>query len=265
MKVPRSQEEPGKGSFWRIDPNSENKLIEQSFKRRRQRPINCFRRESGPGGAGSSGGNGPNARSAPVSPSQINSANVSGLVTPDSLSREPSPSPDMMELHQHGHHSHAHHQMHHHSAHHAGHALAEQALALPGLMGPPGAHNYYYASSITSNSMPNHSSAAHPYHRYHYNLIHHMPNAAYSARSCVAHPMLIPRPRTLSRLGEPVTSALSPNAFCSGQLMMNNALEAMSDSDQFETQEEQLEDLLDFRQNSPLPSYTGRKARRLAV
>ncbi|ESO08614.1 hypothetical protein HELRODRAFT_74778 [Helobdella robusta] len=37
MKVPRSQEEPGKGSFWKIEPTSENKLIEQAFKRRRQR------------------------------------------------------------------------------------------------------------------------------------------------------------------------------------------------------------------------------------
>jgi len=37
VKVPRSQEEPGKGSFWRIDPTSEPKLIEQAFRRRRQR------------------------------------------------------------------------------------------------------------------------------------------------------------------------------------------------------------------------------------
>ncbi len=29
MKVARSQEEPGKGSFWRIDPASEIKLVEQ--------------------------------------------------------------------------------------------------------------------------------------------------------------------------------------------------------------------------------------------
>ena len=29
VKVPRSQEEPGKGSFWRIDPGSEAKLVEQ--------------------------------------------------------------------------------------------------------------------------------------------------------------------------------------------------------------------------------------------
>ncbi|EEC02885.1 forkhead domain-containing protein, putative [Ixodes scapularis] len=37
VKVPRSQEEPGKGSFWRIDPQSEGKLVEQAFRRRRQR------------------------------------------------------------------------------------------------------------------------------------------------------------------------------------------------------------------------------------
>lgn len=29
VKVARSQEEPGKGSFWRIDPGSETKLVEQ--------------------------------------------------------------------------------------------------------------------------------------------------------------------------------------------------------------------------------------------
>ncbi len=43
VKVPRSQEEPGKGSFWRIDPASEPKLTEQAFRRRRQRGVPCFR------------------------------------------------------------------------------------------------------------------------------------------------------------------------------------------------------------------------------
>lgn len=55
IKVPRSQDEPGKGSFWRIDPNSEMKLIDQSFKKRRQR----YRNPLGM------------PRSAPVSPSAI--------------------------------------------------------------------------------------------------------------------------------------------------------------------------------------------------
>lgn len=43
MKVARSQEEPGKGSFWRIDPTSEDKMVEQAFRRRRQRGLPCFR------------------------------------------------------------------------------------------------------------------------------------------------------------------------------------------------------------------------------
>jgi hypothetical protein len=43
IKVPRSQEEPGKGSFWRIDPASEAKLEAQAFRRRRQRGVPCFR------------------------------------------------------------------------------------------------------------------------------------------------------------------------------------------------------------------------------
>ncbi len=43
VKVPRSQEEPGKGSFWRIDQASEPKLVEQAFRRRRQRGVPCFR------------------------------------------------------------------------------------------------------------------------------------------------------------------------------------------------------------------------------
>jgi len=37
VKVARSQEESGKGSFWRIDPASEAMLVEQAFRRRRQR------------------------------------------------------------------------------------------------------------------------------------------------------------------------------------------------------------------------------------
>lgn len=80
VKVPRPQEEPGKGSFWKIDSQSESKLIEQAFRRRRQRGVPCFRAPYG----------GLSSRSAPASPSH---SGVSGLVTPDSLSREPSPVP----------------------------------------------------------------------------------------------------------------------------------------------------------------------------
>uniref|UniRef100_A0A1B6C9C9 Fork-head domain-containing protein n=1 Tax=Clastoptera arizonana TaxID=38151 RepID=A0A1B6C9C9_9HEMI len=80
IKVPRSQEEPGKGSFWRIDPQSEAKLIEQAFRRRRQRGVPCFRVPFG-----------LSSRSAPASPSHVG---MSGLMTPESLSREGSPTPD---------------------------------------------------------------------------------------------------------------------------------------------------------------------------
>ena len=34
LKVPRSQEEPGKGSFWRIDQACETKLIDQAWRKR---------------------------------------------------------------------------------------------------------------------------------------------------------------------------------------------------------------------------------------
>ncbi|KAF5289738.1 hypothetical protein FQA39_LY03655 [Lamprigera yunnana] len=78
IKVPRSQEEPGKGSFWRIDPQSEAKLIEQAFRRRRQRGVPCFRAPFG---------------SAPASPNHVMS---SGIMTPDALSRESSPVPEQM-------------------------------------------------------------------------------------------------------------------------------------------------------------------------
>ncbi|XP_073998179.1 forkhead box K isoform X1 [Rhodnius prolixus] len=77
IKVPRSQEEPGKGSFWKIDQASESKLIEQAFRRRRQRGVPCFRVPFG-----------LSSRSAPASPSHVG---MSGLMTPESLSREGSP------------------------------------------------------------------------------------------------------------------------------------------------------------------------------
>ncbi|XP_067332614.1 forkhead box protein K2 isoform X2 [Channa argus] len=85
IKVARSQEEPGKGSFWRIDPSSEGKLIEQAFRKRRPRGVPCFRTPHGP----------LSSRSAPASPnhSGVLSTPSSGIQTPDSLSREGSPVP----------------------------------------------------------------------------------------------------------------------------------------------------------------------------
>lgn len=75
IKVPRNQEEPGKGSFWRIDPQSAEKLIEQSFRRRRVRPVASFR---APFGVSSS---------APASPSH---SNLSEYLQPDCSSSESS-------------------------------------------------------------------------------------------------------------------------------------------------------------------------------
>jgi len=84
VKVPRSQEEPGKGSFWRIDPGSEAKLVEQAFRRRRQRGVPCFRTPYM-----------SSSRSAPSSPNHVS---VSGMMTPESLSREGSPAPQEIIL-----------------------------------------------------------------------------------------------------------------------------------------------------------------------
>ncbi|KAJ8251141.1 hypothetical protein GJAV_G00217760 [Gymnothorax javanicus] len=83
IKVPRSQEEPGKGSFWRVDPSSESRLVEQAFRKRRQRRTSCFRTPFGP----------LSSRSAPASPTHS-----SGLQTPDCLSREGSPAQHEQDL-----------------------------------------------------------------------------------------------------------------------------------------------------------------------
>ncbi|OQR67787.1 forkhead box protein K2-like, partial [Tropilaelaps mercedesae] len=90
MKVARSQEEPGKGSFWRIDPSSQEKLVDQAFRRRRQRGLPCFR--APPYNA---------ARSAPASPSQGGQmGNVINVVTEASstASREASPGLHTMDM-----------------------------------------------------------------------------------------------------------------------------------------------------------------------
>ncbi|KAH8258779.1 hypothetical protein KR038_009391 [Drosophila bunnanda] len=65
IKVARSQDEPGKGSFWRIDPDSGAKLIDHSYKKRRQRSSQGFRPPYGM------------PRSAPVSPSHMDNSRES--------------------------------------------------------------------------------------------------------------------------------------------------------------------------------------------
>ncbi|KAK5865792.1 hypothetical protein PBY51_020034 [Eleginops maclovinus] len=83
LKVARSQDEPGKGSFWRVDSASESKLVEQAFRKRRQRGVACFRTPFGP----------LSSRSAPASPTHqgLLSPTSSGLQTPECLSRDGSP------------------------------------------------------------------------------------------------------------------------------------------------------------------------------
>lgn len=66
MKVARTQDEPGKGCFWRIDPNSETKLIGQSFKIRKHRGNQNARSSF------------DMSRSAPVSPSESQIDNFAG-------------------------------------------------------------------------------------------------------------------------------------------------------------------------------------------
>ncbi|XP_073839785.1 forkhead box K isoform X2 [Musca autumnalis] len=77
IKVARSQDEPGKGSFWRIDPDSGAKLIDHSYKKRRQRSSQNFRTPYGM------------PRSAPVSPSHMEEYSADN-------SRESSPLQDIV-------------------------------------------------------------------------------------------------------------------------------------------------------------------------
>lgn len=71
VKVPRSQEEPGKGCFWRIESASESKLIEQSFKRRRQRPMTGVASYNSSSSGDGRGGNSSSTPSSPLPPSNV--------------------------------------------------------------------------------------------------------------------------------------------------------------------------------------------------
>lgn len=87
IKVPRSQDEPGKGSFWRIDPSSELKLIDQSYRKRRQRGSQCFRTPFGM------------PRSAPVSPSYMDNSREGSPINDELLLSAPG-SPGSQQQHQ---------------------------------------------------------------------------------------------------------------------------------------------------------------------
>lgn len=89
IKVPRSQDEPGKGSFWRIDPSSELKLIDQSYRKRRQRGSQCFRTPFGM------------PRSAPVSPSYMDNSREGSPINDEMLLSAPgSPGSQQQQQHQ---------------------------------------------------------------------------------------------------------------------------------------------------------------------
>lgn len=89
IKVPRSQDEPGKGSFWRIDPSSELKLIDQSYRKRRQRGSQCFRTPFGM------------PRSAPVSPSYMDNSREGSPINDELLLSAPgSPGSQQQQQHQ---------------------------------------------------------------------------------------------------------------------------------------------------------------------
>ncbi|XP_052867896.1 forkhead box protein K1-like [Anopheles cruzii] len=77
IKVPRSQDEPGKGSFWRIDPSSELKLIDQSYRKCRQRGSQCFRSPFGM------------PRSAPVSPNYTDNSREGSPINEELLLSAP--------------------------------------------------------------------------------------------------------------------------------------------------------------------------------
>ncbi|KAG5853497.1 hypothetical protein ANANG_G00074070 [Anguilla anguilla] len=65
-KVPRDEDDPGKGNYWTLDPNCEKMFDNGNFRRKRKRKSDALAGEGGSSGLGSdSGGNGQGAPKTP--------------------------------------------------------------------------------------------------------------------------------------------------------------------------------------------------------
>lgn len=141
IKVARSQDEPGKGSFWRIDPSSEAKLIDQSYKKRRQRGSQCFRPPYGM------------PRSAPVSPSHIDNSRDNSPLRDIVLQSAPG-SPGVSYQNNHNE-SHCGNEDNNYSSSHA------LKTTYPTIFGNSSSTNNYYTTTIPSNQQQSGSLKRH--------------------------------------------------------------------------------------------------------
>ncbi|XP_071754672.2 hepatocyte nuclear factor 3-beta-like [Centroberyx gerrardi] len=145
LKVARSPDKPGKGSFWTLHPDSGN-MFENGCYLRRQKRFKCDNRLDGkeaeaaggkPGSEGGSVGSGSDTDSPHSTPSSGKDVKRPGEVKPRAPAaaaaaaaspvRVPSPSPFPLAQTQHlfSHHHHHHHPLLLHEAHHAAHFKPE--------------------------------------------------------------------------------------------------------------------------------------------